>query len=93
MKRVQYNTARLQAEAQPALRAPQQAEVHAGYDSRGMQLHALQVVHREAAQGVQGQVLAQVHQEGCGQEGQGSLQPRSPQQLYAARKRHIKFDL
>lgn len=53
-----------QAQAQPA---PHQAhQVRAGHDPGGVRLRALRAARHGAAQGVQGQARAQVHQEAGG---------------------------
>lgn len=63
----QSGKAQQQADAEPAVLEPHQAhQVHAGHDPEGVQLHDLQLAHHGAAQGVQGQVLVQVHQEKSG---------------------------
>lgn len=54
-------------EAQPAARAPHKAhQVRAGHDPGGVRLRALRAARHGAAQGVQGQARAQVHQEAGG---------------------------
>ncbi|KAM7238972.1 hypothetical protein CapIbe_010492, partial [Capra ibex] len=91
--RVTGDQERGQAEAQPLPRASHQThQVHAGHDPGGVWLHPFRARSHGAAQGLQGQVGPQVHQEKGGDTHPCKEEERGAEQHFSAMRKAAAKD-